>query len=774
MKKSKLEHVCALFFCGFLMYGCTEDLADNDHYKPHSSIGNAYQILQSEGNYSVFLKGVDLAGYRQIVDGKTIVTVMAPDDEQFNSFLAKKGYASIDDLYSKDPQYLQKLIGYHLMYYAFDWDKLVNFRPAEGDGATDEEKEVNAGLYYKHRTHSSDPIEQVRVKLTSNATADTLISLYHYERYLPVFSNKFFETKGIDATYNYEYFYPDSKWGNDNATANGYFNVSNASVNDANNVITDNGYLYHVNQVLEPLNTIYDELKSNDDYSEFLSLYDSYSTYVEASSETSTELGYTVYVHEHGSLPAIALEWPVSSYSGFSTNERSGYSVFAPTNTALDNFFKSYWTADGGYSSLSDLDPLITEYFVMQSFASTSMLVFPEEIKNGTVMTSYNTPVNVDPDKVTHRQMCANGVLYGMDSMEAPAIFSSVVGPAFKDSTYLYYLYALNSSSLVLSLASNASQFVTLMPSNEQLRNSEPAIRLYTTASGKELQQYSAEAGDYVSMGTTAMRNMSNIHTATNVSELPTTGSKVILTNTPYNYWFVRDGKITSSASFNQLLAPENANTDPFVAFHEITNSGSAWDNGKSYSYDAKVPFEATSGDGLAHALAVANDKNYCYYLFAQLLNKAGLIDKTNNLLDASVVASEDTRFIVFIPSNEAIKANLANIPGCSKLTIGSDGTLSGSCTGTNKTDLAAYLRNYFITALQNSFTDYPYVGSTCKGDFYTSGNYKMNISDNGSSLSVHFIGAETNNTVGVSSQYYNLPFAFSDGCFHLIDGVLN
>lgn len=764
----------AMGLCALGVAGCSDDLADNDHYKPQSSVGNAYQILSSEGDYSVFLKGVDLAGYRQIVDGKSILTVMAPNDEAFNSFLSQKGYSSIEDFNTAEPQYLKKLIGYHLMYYAFDWDKLVNFRPAEGDDATDEEKETYAGLYYKHRTHSSDPIEQVRVKLTSNATTDTLINLYHYERYLPVFSNKFFATKGIDPTYNYEYFYPNSKWGNDNATANGYFNVSNASVTDANNVITDNGYLYHINQVLEPLNTIYDELKSNSNYSDFLSLYDSYSTYVAASSSTSTELGYNVFVHRHGSLPSIAVEWPMESFLGFTSNETEGYSIFAPTNSALDKFFNSYWTAEGGYSTLGDLDPLITEYFVNQSFANTSMLVFPEEIKNGTVLTTYKTPVNVDPDQVTDRKMCANGVLYGMDNMDAPAIFSSVVGPAFKDSTYLYYLYALDASKLVLSLASDASQFVTLMPSNEQMRNAEPAIRLYTTASGKQLQQYSAETGDYAAMGSSAMLNMSNIHTATNVSELPATGSKVILTNTPYNYWYVRDGKITSSANFNQILAPENASLDPFVAFHEITNAGAAWDNGKSYSYDAAVPFEATSGDGLAHALAIANDKNYCYYLFAQLLNKAGLIDKTNNLLDASVVASADTRFIVFIPTNEAIKANLASMPGCSKLKVNDDGTLGGTCTGNNKTDLAAYLRNYFITALQNSFTDYPYVGSTCKGDFYTSGNYKINISDNGSSLSVHFIGAVTNNTVGVSSRYYNLPFAFNDGCFHLIDGVLN
>lgn len=760
-----------MFICGLAVAGCTEDLADNDHYKPHSSTGNAYEILQSEGDHSIFLRGVDLAGYRQIVDGKSILTVIAPNDESFTTFLTKKGYSSIDDLNSKDPQYLKKLIGFHLMYYAFDWDKMVNFRPSEGDGATEEDKQVNAGMYYKRRTHSSDSIEQKRVKLTSNASSDTLISVYHYERYAPVFSNKMFETKGIDPTYNYQYFYPESKWGNANAAADGYFNVSNANVTDANSVITDNGYLYHVDQVMEPLNTIYDELKNNSKYSSFLALYDSYSEYNEADENTNQELGYIAYIHQHGDLPSIACEWPTTSYQMTTTLASQGYNIFAPSNAALENFFNTYWTADGGYAKLDDLDDLILRYFINQSFASTTAPAFPEEIKNGTVQTQYGTPINVDPDQVTDRIMCNNGILYGMDNMSAPAIFSSVVGPAFKDTTYLYYLYALDKSNVVLSLASNKSTFVTLMPSNKQMRNTDPAIRLYTTTSGKELQQYSSDAGDYATMGTSAMMNMVNIHTAANVSELPTTGAHVILTNTAYNYWYLLDGKITSSNGFNQLLNPENT-TDPFVGFHEITNNGSAWDNGRSYSYDAVAPFEQASGDGLAHTLAVANDKNYCYYMFAQLLQKAGLAK--DGELATSILPTTDTRFIVFIPTNDAIKANISSLPGCSSLKVDEQGTISGSLNTANKALLATYLRSYFITALQNSFTDYPYPGSSCNGEFYTAGNYKMVINDNGSNLSVNFKDAETNNTVNVSDAYHNLPFAFSDGCFHLIDGVLN
>lgn len=770
VKLKLLGHNIILLFSVFLFVSCADNIAEDEHYKSRESNGNAYEVLKSEGNYSIFLSGIDLSGYKNIVDGKTVMTVMAPDDSAFTSFLLSKGYSSINDLYQKDPQYLKRLIGFHLVYYAFDWNKLVNFRPTEGDGATESQKELLAGYYYKHRTHSRDTIEQERVKLTSNATSDTLLSIYHYDRYLPVFSDCFFNTKGIDPAYNYEYFYPHSKWNSSSVASKGYFNISNAQVSDKNNVVTDNGYLYHITQVLEPLNTIYDELKSRSKYSEFLNLYNNYSTYVQADAQTNTSLGYIAYIHKHGDLPSIACEWPTTDYTKVDILERQGYNLFAPSNQAIHDFFKTYWDASSGYSSLENLDPLILKYFIYQSFGASDMIVFPEEIKKDSVLTFYGTPVNINPDEVTDRIICENGAFYGMDHIQAPAIFSSVAGPAFKSAKYVDYLYALDGSNLVLSLASTKSDFVTLMPSNIQMENCDPAIRLYTTTSGRELQQYSNDAGDYVAMSGSAKLNLVNMHVAPNISALPASGTHVIQTNTSFNYWYMHDGKITTNSLFNQQLSP-TYEADPWVNVSEITDNGSEWSNGRSYRYDASAVFHPVSGDALSHILSVANDKTYDYYLFAQLLQKAGLI--SDGGLNTSILPSVDTRFFVFVPTNEAIRSNIKNIPGCSSLRISDDGMITGYVLGSNKSKLASYLRNYFVTSTMNAFSAYPYVGSTCKGIFFTTGNYKMTINDNGSKISVHLNGSASANSVDVSEKYYGLPFVFTDGSFQFIKGIL-
>lgn len=773
-RKSWQLPLAMLLMAGSVFTACSDDIAESDHYKAPSWLkGNAYEVLQKEGNYNTFLKGIDLTGYSGIVSGKSILTVMAPDDEAFSKFLSSKGYSSIEEMYAAKPEYVKKCIGYHLMYYAFDWSKLVNFRPTEGDAASSEEKQVNAGYYYKHRTHSQDPIESVRVKMTSNATSDTLLHIYHYERYLPVLSSSLFATKGIDAAYNYNYFFPSSEW--KNGGVDGSFNVANAKVSDDENVVTDNGYLYHIDQVIEPMNTIYDELKENSKYSQFLSLYDIYSDYsTQADDETNTSLGYIANIHSHGDLPNIAWEWPVRPNtasdlaSSMASLEREGYNLFVPTNEAMQKFFTNYWTADGGYTSLSNLDPLISQYFIKQSFSAEKFLAFPEEIKKGNVLTSFGTPVNVDPDMVTDRKMCCNGLLYGMDNMEAPAIFSSVAGPAFKDTSYINYLYALDGSGFVLSLASQNTDYVTLVPSNQQFQKSDPAMRLYSTTSGKQLQVFSTETGTFVEMSPSSMLSIVNLHTASGIKSLPSTGAKVIETSLAYNYWFVKDGKITTNYRFNDQLQPTYKGS-PYVPFHEITNNGEKWANGSSYSYDAESLFTPGSDATLAHSLAVCNDKNYKYYMFSQLLQKAGLI--VDGML--ALGSPQTIRFFCFIPTNEAIKANLTKIPGCDKLSIAADGSISGTVSSTNKTKLSDYLRSYFVTnqSYMMRFTAYPYIGSGCTGTFNTCGSSKLTVVDTGSSIEVKFSNAA--NTVSVDPEYSFLPFAFADGCFHFINDIL-
>ncbi|MDN5554730.1 fasciclin domain-containing protein [Prevotella sp.] len=740
MKNIMIKSVL-LFVLSISLFVCSCSDKMGDYYDAPSWFqGSAWKILEAKGDYSIFLKGAELAGYKPIMNGNSILTIMAPDDKAFSEYLSKHGYSDISEVNTSE---LQKLIGFHLLYYSYNKDKLVNFRP-EGDLATDEEKEKNAGMYYKFRTRSSNtPTVEIEASTGRRRT------VYHLDRFIPVFSSRFFQTKTLDAASNYNYFYPNTIWKGDEG-----FNVSNAAVNEYG-ILADNGYIYTVDQVLEPLETIYTKMKTKGDYSIFSNLYDQNTSYVydaTLSKDYGTSLGAdSLFIHTHGSdLPAIAVEWYSTKYADVADNASKAYSVFAPSDDAMNKFFDDYWE-QGGYESLSDVDALAMKYLLKQ-FVYPDGIVFPEEIKSRKVKNVYDMNFNFDPDKVTDKSMCVNGVFYGLNTIDTPLLFGSVVGPAFRNKNNNYYLYMLAGAGLIVSYSSQDTKYVLLMPTNEIIQSEGISLRTY--ADGSRLQQETEDG--LADVSTSVMRDVVNLHTVTGVQSLKETGTQILATQMGFNYLFVKDGKITTSAAYTQLLEPDN-NVNPFVSFSEIKNGNASWNNGKTYSYGGDKLFKAEDGDGLKHRLAVCNDSRYVYYQFAKLLQKSGMVTSNDAILDLIGTS----HFISFIPTNQAISDAISagKIPG-----------MNSSGTVTSASQLRQYLLNYIIRDKENAIVAYPYPGSDMKSATYISANGNPLIyTDNGSSITININGESAN----VVSTYNYFPFAFNDGCFQLINTVL-
>ena len=773
------------------LVSCQDDISDDSHYQsPDFLAGNALEVLQQsfDGHtFETFLRGVELIGYNDIVDSQ-ILTVLAPTDEAFAQFLKEKGYASIDEMYQADPTYTNQVITYHLLYYAMDWDKMTNFRPNEGDGATEAERAVRAGMYNRFRTRCVE--DTVHVKNTNPEIEDSILTVVHYDRYLTVFSEQMFATLGIDAASNYNYFFPNTEW-NPKHLANG-FNVMNAAVLDTVAVVTDNGYLYHIDHVIEPAGTLYEEISARSNYQLIKKLFDAYKDYKLDEVETSNR-GYNSYYPYFKGLDKsnsdqfnIASEWASTSYLSFTANCFRSTNLFIPTDEALNRIFSQYWETGCGYDSVMGLNKLIQSILLRECIGyitygtdyATSYMCYPDYLRQGNATSYFGTKLQIDPSTFDANLLCNNGVIYGSTMMDLPGVFNSVAGPAFKNVAYLPYLYALDGAEMLLSLSSQESDFIALIPDSSQFAHSDPAMRLFSTsASGTteySLQQWNDESGDYIQMGSSDMLDMVNMNTSTSAQELKTKGTQVVETNVSFNYWYIKDGQITTNALFNQQLNP-SFNGQIWASFKEITpyTSGGNWSNGKAYSYSYPSVFMSESSTSLEKELSQNNDRNYPYYCFVQLLQKAGLVDK-GKFSGMLMLDTESPRFFAIIPTNDAIKESLTALPGCSKLKIDeSTYAITGSAT---KTTLAKYLLSYFVMSTNNVFTSYPYLGSTCNGTFQTAGSYNLNISDNGDNLSVNFTASSDEpegNSVQLVNKYDYLPFAFSDGAFQLIDTVL-
>lgn len=776
---NRKRHWLLLLFLSFFFLSC-EDKMDEHYEKPGWLKGTAWEVISSDeygGKYSMFMEAAELSGFRPILDGKSVVTAMVPDNDAFTAYLQEQGYASVKDVPTDD---LKKLIGFHLVYYSYNKRELENFRPEESGMGNDDEAVgvLQPGLYYKFRTHSTSPATQVVDPQTGNT-----LTTYHLERFLPVFSHYMFSSKGIDPQKNYTYFYPNSTW-----TGGDGFNVSSASVKDYG-IVANNGYVYTIDRVLEPLETIFDVMKKKRNYSDFLDFYDQYAAYtydVELSNNYGDALGVdSLFLHEHSQngLPNIALEWPVSDYRFFPELASIAYSVFAPTNDAFERFFKNTWEKYG-YNSLTAVDPLAMKFLLYQCVYGGS-LVFPDEVHD--IVNSFGTHYDFDPYSTTdvkERSICVNGSFYGLNNLSVPSTFKTVVGPSILMKDYSYFLYVLNYSNMLTAYSSNAAKYTLLMTGAENFEISD--IRLTSSDGVNYKLVTSGDDGD-VAVSSSKLQLIMNSHTTVGEQDLlGITEATVCPTQQSNTYWFVKNGKVTTNYAYNTVLGLpySQSNLDArFSNLTEVKNDGENWTNGKVYAYDESDQgvFGAESGEGMAKRLATCGESVYPYYVFSKLLRKAEMIeyniDESKVYVKVGDLANLVSRWIVFVPTNEALAAALSagKIPGLSNASVDLTQTspeIEGEVT--DQLALQKYLLDYIFTeTYAPEVSSCPYIGS----ETWTSGvhlncmNKPVTYTDTGSSMTVRWGDGKT---VNVSSKYDYFPFEFGDGAFQFIEDVFN
>lgn len=789
MRRPRLSKktMAVLLACSLACSSCS----DMDEYfeTPGWIRGSIYEELASDGNYGIFLKGVDLAGFQPILNGKSILTVMAPTDEAMSSYISQNyGKSSIEELSTEE---IKKLIGFHILYYSFDKNKLENFRPREGDGATEDEKLVNAGLYYKFRTKSQDPISVER-NVTDSATYD--VSVYHLERYLPVYSYLMFRTKGIDAKSNYEYFYPETGWKGDNG-----FNVSNASVSEYE-TIAKNGYIYKVDRVLRPLETIYNEMKNAGQYNKFLSFYDSFRTYTKDDDLTlnygnGTDL-YQVEFRDAASgvtLPPIASEWPVSNYRQVTELAYNAYSIFAPTDDALQDFFDDYWKV-GGYEVLDSVSPTLVSTLLHHCIYRES-IVFPEEIEKGVILDSEEQPIKFNTNEIPQgdRVICSNGVLYGCTVLTPPAMFNSVTGPAYQYKKYSTFQTMLSNSGMQSTLCQDAVKYIMLYPDNDQLMNNagitiNESGRLVSTAQPNGMSGSNTQSYIYTHVVAPTDGN----------TVLPMSGKAVLRALSPdmSMYWYVKDGRITNCIKHNELLkyaANTTTEDDVFAPFSPLDYRGdvNGWSNGHAYRYENLLfegNFNNVNDNYLVRQMwGLRNDTSTDFFGWINLLNKAGMFVTASQTV--SIMAESS---LMFIPVTRAVEQGIADgrIPGImvEDAAVGAEDFFD-HVTVTDAEKLQYYLSQYFVPLSTAVITNYPYVGwgenTEAQGGLITyqqsqdaSFNIlssRLNVYDDGSRLSVSTTDHQTGVTskrIYVTSDYDYFPFVYEDGAAHFIEDV--
>lgn len=431
--------------------GCEKEF-DKYYQVPEDLIGTILELLEEEGNYTQFIRAVELAGYDDVLGKTGNFTVFAPNDDAFRDFLTEAGYGSLEEIPEEE---LKGIVFYHIVFWAYSRYMLLyglNVQDAEIDYSTQS---------FKHPTRYTPPVT------TEYDTLGRDYEVYHETKFIPVYSSEYFDELDLDPSFNYGFLYNGSPFSG--------FHVDRATVTEYD-VPAQNGWIHRIDRVLVPPPNHDDILEEYEEYSTFRDLIEK-NTYYQYSSSYTTAQNNEGDVNEDGILDSLFLKmnaiFPAGTSPDLENVAYSGYrnvlTLFAPTNAALQQFMNE---RTRGYSSILD----IGEYWInwyLSHYIGTNY--WPSQFGSMTTewewdLTSSLVDCNIGEEDIHQSGMASNGPFCGLNKYLLPKIFESVASPITGDKEYEWFTDMLV-FYLVDKLINEENLVFTLFaPSNQALR----------------------------------------------------------------------------------------------------------------------------------------------------------------------------------------------------------------------------------------------------------------------------------------------------------------
>lgn len=428
------------------LYSCEQEKGRYYEDAKKALQGSIYQRLEEDGRFTLFLKAIDETPSAERLKFTGSFTIFPPTDDAFQAYLKEtsKSFESMTE------QEIAEIVEYCYTDFAFP-RKYLTTRSEWSTWILD-----NQGAFRKLTKYSREP------KLEDGKL------IINKPKYLPIFSNEYFKQvgcSGIEA-FTYNTLYPNTEWD----TAGFGFNVAGANVIQNEEMSADNGFIYPVDKVLTPENNIIEELNSNSISSDFAKLFDRFTAYTYSEYETNKrqspeDLYFKTYVGSRPrelSQPTQELDIDVNKedvLSGYTSSgpTYSSNTIFVPTNEALKAHFAKYT----GEPSRPALRHLLNAHFI-KDFAQ-----YPYHLtKEGS-----DYKFLFDEGLIVDVKNSSNGVMYYINGILEPSIFTTIVAPVFLDEQYSTLMYALEKVEQTLILADKTTNFSLLMLDNEYFKS---------------------------------------------------------------------------------------------------------------------------------------------------------------------------------------------------------------------------------------------------------------------------------------------------------------
>ncbi|HPT31195.1 MAG TPA: fasciclin domain-containing protein, partial [Prolixibacteraceae bacterium] len=461
--------------------GCRDDSIDK-YDRPEWLTGKVYTQLKAQTDLSTFAKCIELTGYDTILDISGSYTVFAPTDEAFALYFQQNTrYKKVEDIPAGE---LNNLVKYLIVQNPWSKNQL---RSLDVFGWIDpKDLTNNEPKGYKRETLllDKDPkygILGEKINLRSTISiVDTLSSPWKRRetvdsrKFAPIFYKEYFDIYELSSS-DYEF----------------YFNRPIESANDiyyagakikGNEIFAENGFVYKIDRVVEPLKNGYQILSANsgqNKYNKFLSFLNTFPEFTYNRNKTLAQPGAAqglavdslfdlTYPQLTFNINRERTKAPPSTF-GLPQNVaiRYHHGLLAPTNEAFDAFISEYLVGGTKWGSLKN-----TPDFIKSIIANTFMSInpiYPTDLSKGFYNGELDV-VKIDQADIVQKEYGSNCTFIGLRKVIVPRAFKSVTGPIYLQRGYSRAMYAIELAGLLPALKRQDQNYMFFVESDESLR----------------------------------------------------------------------------------------------------------------------------------------------------------------------------------------------------------------------------------------------------------------------------------------------------------------
>lgn len=630
-----------------LISGC-RDFTDDEVYKPPTDLeGKLYDqiTLAENSDLSTFATCLELTGIAEIINKTGYYTVFAPTNDAFQVYF--ENHPEYNGQLEKIPlNELEEIVRFHILQDGWTMGQLTSM---DFQGWIDPDNPFyNKPKGFKRATVLLDTLKKEWVKIDKyslqiveeNAADEYRMVFPDSRKYVPLYYQAYMGVFNLTSS-DYEYYFNRPFEGENNI----YYANGKLLSED---IAAENGFVYKIDRVVEPMENLQQILENNDDYSDFKKLIYNYPEFEMDLDETYNQPGAregldidTLYkLTFPGQTFSINNEVTAKITSSVNYTIREHNSLIAPTNSALQSLYDNIILSSSGYPHYPDKASVPDEISnIVINSHMTNELLYESNLSDGFI-NGVDDFITIDPSTVRESKYGSNGVFLGIDQAIVPFAFKSVAAPVYLRPGYQTFFYAIENTKILPALTKSDVEYSYYIIEDNDLQSDSSLLLVWDDYDAKRyhFNAYDKAQGRFTRIRQDVLSKwmMNQIV----VGKPEGYARKEFLENLGGNYIIINNENNSVQGALSSVYGFEGDSAITLIP--EVLEEPS--ENGISYNVNG---WFLNSVSSLYNVLA-------SHKRFIDLLDKAGLAEK---LTFRILFLSETEFYTVLVPTDEALDA---------------------------------------------------------------------------------------------------------------------